>query len=132
LSRIHKAHASEGSDKENGSSGQELTGSATNGKNETVLSEDSEKPSRAFRIEKKSIIREYHASLIGGQMGISRTYEGLIPFVRGPNMRRDIGKCASCQRNKHTVTYMNIALEVTDTPYAPLGRLVWTAWDPCL
>jgi hypothetical protein len=53
LSRIHKADASEGEDKEEGSRGQELPGSATDGKNETVVSEDSGNDSELSESEKK-------------------------------------------------------------------------------
>jgi hypothetical protein len=55
LSRIHKADASEGEAKEGGSRGQELTGSATNWKNERVGSEDSGNVSDLSESEKKRI-----------------------------------------------------------------------------
>jgi hypothetical protein len=58
LSRIHKADASEGGDKEEGSRGHELTGSTNNGKNETVESEDSGNDSAHPKSEKESNIRE--------------------------------------------------------------------------
>jgi hypothetical protein len=127
LSRLHKADASEGEDKEEGSRGQELTGSATEGKNETVGSEDSGNVSDLSESEKKSIIREYHESLIGGHTGISRTYERLKPYVGWPNMRRYIEnyirKCASCQRNEHTVPNTKMAMEVTDTACATFEKI---------
>jgi hypothetical protein len=69
FSRIHKAVASEGEDKEEGSRGQELSGSATDGKNETVGSNDPGNVSELSESEKMSIIREYHESLIGGHTG---------------------------------------------------------------
>jgi hypothetical protein len=125
LSGIHTADATEGGDKEEGSRDQELTGSANNGKNETVGSEDSGNVSELSKSEKERIIREYHESLIGGHTGISRTYERLKPYVSWPNMRRDIESyvrhCASCQRNKHTVPYTKMAMEVTDTPDVTFG-----------
>ncbi|PNF23780.1 hypothetical protein B7P43_G16801 [Cryptotermes secundus] len=134
LSRIHKADASEGGDKEAESRGQKLAGSATNEKNETVGSEYSGNFSEPSDSEKESIIREYHESLIGGHTGISRTYERLKPYVSWPNMRRDIEnyvrKCASCQRNKHTVPYTKMAMEVTDTPYAPFEKISLDCMGP--
>jgi hypothetical protein len=60
LSRIHKADASKGQDKREGSKGQELTGPTNNGKNETVVSEDSGSFSELSVSEKMSIIREYN------------------------------------------------------------------------
>jgi hypothetical protein len=107
LSCIHTADASEGGDKEEGSEGQELTGPANNGNNETVISEDSGNFSKHMESEKKNIMRAYHESLIGGHTGILRTYEWLKPYISWLNMRRDIEnyirQCVLCQKNKHTV-----------------------------
>lgn len=100
----------------------------------TVGSEYSGNFSEPSDSEKESIIREYHESLIGGHTGISRTYERLKPYVSWPNMRRDIEnyvrKCASCQRNKHTVPYTKMAMEVTDTPYAPFEKISLDCMGP--
>jgi hypothetical protein len=66
LSRIHKADASEGGDKDERPRGQQLTGPANNGKDETVVPEDNGNISELSESEKRSIIREYHESLIAG------------------------------------------------------------------
>jgi hypothetical protein len=123
-----------GEGKEEGSTGQELPGSATDGKNETVGSEDSGKLSALSESEKKSIIREYHESLIGGHTGIARTYERLNSYVSWPNMRREIEhyirKCASFQRNKHTIPNTKMAMEVTDTPCATFEKISLDCMGP--
>jgi hypothetical protein len=127
LFRIHKADASEGGDKDEKSRGQELTGPANNGKNETVVSEDHGNVSELSVYDKKSIIREYHESLTGGHTGISRTYERLKPYISWPNMRRDIQnyirKCALNQRNKHTAKNTKMEMEITDTPCATFEKI---------
>jgi hypothetical protein len=91
LSHIHKADASEGGCKEEGSKGQELTGTANNGeKNETVVCEDPGSFIEFSESKKIIIIREYHESLIDEHTGISRTYERLESYINWPNRRRNM------------------------------------------
>jgi hypothetical protein len=107
---------------------------ASDEKNGTTPSKESENKSELPEPEKLKIIKEYHESLIGGHTGISRTYERLKSYVSWPNMQKDIEnyirQCVSCQKNKHTVPNTKMAMDITGTPYATFDKISMACMGP--
>jgi hypothetical protein len=108
---------------------------ASDEKNGTTPSKESENESELSEPEKLKIIKEYHESLIGGHTGISRTYERLKSYISWPNMRKDIEnyirQCVSCQKNKHTFPTARWQWKLQTPHTSLLKKLVWIAWVRC-
>lgn len=76
-----------------------------------------ETPPPALR---NDIIREYHAGLVGGHKGVTKTYHRIRQQFHWPHMLEDIQQfirtCDSCQRQKLVRIKTRQPMIITDTP----------------
>ena len=70
--------------------------------------------------QRKSIIREYHASLVGGHKGVTKTFRRIRNRFVWPEMKGEIQDfirtCLSCQKEKLVRIKTRQPMIVTDTP----------------
>ena len=76
---------------------------------------------------RKRIIREYHASLVGGHKGVTKTYLRIRNRFVWPEMKRDIQDliraCHSCQKNKLVRIKTRQPMIITDTPASAFDKV---------
>jgi hypothetical protein len=76
--------------------------------------------------EKRKISQEFHEQLIGGHLGMNRTFDRLKQYISWPGMKREIEdyvkQCEICQKNKVTQIKTKLPLQITDIPDVVLEK----------
>ncbi|XP_033214066.1 uncharacterized protein LOC117171122 [Belonocnema kinseyi] len=79
------------------------------------------------RYERDDIIREFHESTVGGHKGSSKCYWMLRSQYYWDNMKEDVrrivGSCKNCLRNKLVRRKTRQLMLITDTPKEPFEKI---------
>jgi hypothetical protein len=74
--------------------------------------------------EKQAIFKEMHDKLVGGHLGMNRSYDRSKLFATWPGMKQEleeyIRQCETCQKNKISQNKTKLPLKITTTP-----EVVW-------
>lgn len=84
--------------------------------------------------ERPDLIKEYHASALGGHKGISKTYQRIRARYYWPGMRAEIGNfiqgCKNCQLKKLVRKKVRQPMVLTDTPGAAFDKISMDIMGP--
>ena len=84
--------------------------------------------------QRKTIIQEFHSSLIGDHRGCTKTYRRIREQYYWPEMKREIEdwirKCVSCQRQKLVRVKNRQPMVITDTPPEALFKVALDTVGP--
>ena len=77
--------------------------------------------------KRDEIIKEFHESVVGGHKGISKTYRRVRSSYYWDNMKSDVrrvlGGCKTCMRNKLTRKGTRMPMIISDTPKEPFEKI---------
>lgn len=75
---------------------------------------------------KLKILQENHNSILGGHLGMSKTYEAIKEHYQWPNMKgeveKDVRKCTKCQLNKTLRPKRKASVEIMTTGRHPFKK----------